>query len=423
MKKTSRIMLLSFTLVGLLFAVGMTAVAETLTIQWIINDQAYNYLMKDFIPRFERQHGVTVQIERVNWGNRMDKIVINTAAGNPPDIFFSGAEQIKELVEAGLLHPIDDYIAAMPDKDDFFPPSWGSSTFQGHHYGVPLYSSPRVFWYRADLFELAGLDPSRPPTSWDELLEYARRLTVTDGTVVIQQGIDLERWTGSNPMSNLQEFYMYLAQNGGRLFDPDTYEAEFAGPLGVEALNFMSDLRDAVQPPGYTLNNGGGTGNRIFRGISAMRVDTSSVIRDFYNPALNLSLADEMRAMVPPPGHKEHITVVYSDWLGIHAQSKNKEVAWEFLKALTAPDVLRDFNLAAGYQSPRRSTYTDFVNDQPMVQFVYQSLSYSVPFPIFGSPTQAMNAFNERYMAVIGRREASQSALAEAARIWNLTVN
>lgn len=422
MNKRSHIRLMSCMVIGLLVAGGTVAVAKTLNIQWIINEPAYNYLMEEFVPRFEREHGAKVQVERVNWGNRADKIIINTAAGNPPDIFFSGAEQIKELVEAGLLHPIDEKIAAMPDRNDFFPPSWGSSTFQGHHYGIPVYSSPRVFWYRADLFEMAGLDPNRPPRSWDELLLYARSLTVTDGTEVTQQGMDLQRWTGSNHMSNLQEFYMYLAQNGGRLFDPDTYQAEFDGPLGVETLDFMCQLRDAVQPPGYSLKIGAGTGSYIFRGVSAMRVDTSSVIRDFYNPALNPSLADEMRAITPPPGRKEKVTVVYSDWLGIHADSKNKELAWEFLKAFSAREVLRDFNLAAGYQSPRRSTYMDFVKHQPMVRYVYETLAYAIPFPIFGSPTQAMQAFNERYMAVMGRREASKTALGEAARIWNATV-
>ena len=365
---------------------------------------------------------MTVQLERVSWGNRMDKVMVNTLAGNPPDLFFSGAEHVKELVEAGLLHPIDEYLAAMPDLDDFFPPALGSSTFQGHHYGLPVYTSPRVFWYRQDFFEMAGLDPNRPPASWDELIEYAKRLTVTDGNVVVRQGIDLERWTGSNMMSNLQEFFMYLAQNGGRLFDPETYEAEFDGPLGVEALEFMIDLRHAVQPPGYTLDVGGGQGNRMFRGVSAMRVDTSAIVRDFYNPALNPALADEMRAIVPPPGKSERVTVVYSDWLGIHSGSRNKDLAWEFLKAFTSAEVLRDYNLAAGYQSPRQSTFMDFVTEQPMVRYVYETLNYAIPFPIFGSPAQAMEAFNQRYMAAMRGDEAPSSALAEAARIWNMTV-
>lgn len=408
--------------VTLLMSMSVGVIAKTLTIQWIINEPAYQYVTQEVIPQFEEEHGVKVHIDRVSWGNRMEKIVVNTAAGNPPDIFFSGAEQIKELVEADLLYPVDELIAEQIDENDFFPASWGSSSFEGHRYGIPLYSSPRVFWYRADLFEQAGLSPDQPPANWDDLLAFAKKLTLTDGDKVVQQGMDLERWTGANAMANLQEFYMYLAQNGGRLFNPETYEAEFDGPLGIETLNFMTELRDAVQGPGQTLDTGGGTGNQMFRGISAMRVDTSSIIRDFYNPDLNPELAKEMRAIVPPPGKEEYITVVYSDWLGIHSQSPNKKLAWEFLKLLTSPEILRDFNLAAGYQSPRRSTFQDFVNDQPMVRYVYETMNYAIPFPIFGNPGQAMEAFNEQYMAVIARKEASETALQEAARIWNVTV-
>ena len=47
----------------------------------------------------------------------------------------------------------------------------------------------------------------------------------------------------------------------------------------------MIDLRHAVQPRVYTLDVGGGQGNRMFRGVSAMRVDIMAIVRDFYTPA------------------------------------------------------------------------------------------------------------------------------------------
>ena len=418
MKRSLRRVLLGVLIVLLVSSV-VVAQERTLHVQMIATDDGYRYLTTEFIPKFEAEHGVTVQLEMVDWGNRMDKLMVNTLAGNPPDLFFNGATHVQELVEAGLLHPIDEYLAAMPDLDDFFPPTLGSSTFQGHHYGLPVYTSPRVFWYRQDFFEMAGLDPNRPPASWDELIEYAKRLTVTEGNVVVRQGIDLGRWTGSDAAANLQEFVMYLAQNGGRLYDPETYEAEFDGPLGVETLEFMIDLRHAVQPPGYTLDVGGGQGHPLVRGVSAMRVDPSTSVRHFHN---NPALADEIRAIVPPPGKSERVTLTFDNWLGIHSGSRNKDLAWEFLKAFTSAEVQRDFNLAAGYQSPRRSTFMDFVAEQPLVRYAYETLNYAIPFPVLSIPAQARQTFNQGYMAVMRGDEAPRSALAEAARIWNMTV-
>ncbi len=34
--------------------------------------------------------------------------------------------------------------------------------------------------YNRDLFEAAGLDPDSPPTSWDEVREYAKQITDDD---------------------------------------------------------------------------------------------------------------------------------------------------------------------------------------------------------------------------------------------------
>jgi ABC-type glycerol-3-phosphate transport system substrate-binding protein len=39
-----------------------------------------------------------------------------------------------------------------------------------------LYGMVQVLWYRKDLFKAAGLDPSKPPATWDELIADAKAL-------------------------------------------------------------------------------------------------------------------------------------------------------------------------------------------------------------------------------------------------------
>lgn len=38
------------------------------------------------------------------------------------------------------------------------------------------------------MFREAGLNPDTPPADWDELLEYAEKLTVRDGDAVTRAG-------------------------------------------------------------------------------------------------------------------------------------------------------------------------------------------------------------------------------------------
>lgn len=411
---------LSLVLAVVLF-VPTFSMARTLTIHMLGYDTGIEYLVNEIIPEFEERHGVTVEFVRVTWGTRAEKLITATAAGMPPDIFMSGAEQLPELVEAGLIHPIDDYIAEWGELDDFYPGALGSSEYQGVRYGLPVYTSPRVTWYRKDLFEESGLDPARPPSNWDELLEATRRLNIImpDGRVV-RQGYDLHKIDGAHN-ANTQEFAMFLAQNGGQLHDPVTGLAAFNTPAGYEALEFMKTLRDTVLPPGHRLEMPGGQGNRLYRGASAIIVESSYILADFQNPNRIPDLSNELAAMVPPPGNTDNVTMVYNDWLGIHAHSPNKDLAWEFMKHFFSAEVLRNYGLAAGYQSPRRSTYMDFVERQPLVLYVYQTLEHGIPYDLTAkNPGDLTRAFGALYRAVLNNEQGVQTALDEAARQWNV---
>ena len=58
----------------------------------------------------------------------------------------------------------------------------------GKHYGVPVTSSARSLVYRKDLFRAAGLNPDKGPTTWEELLDFGRRLTKSDGSAISVAG-------------------------------------------------------------------------------------------------------------------------------------------------------------------------------------------------------------------------------------------
>ena len=49
------------------------------------------------------------------------------------------------------------------------------ATYDGRIYGVPLYADVSALFYNKDLFEKAGLDPNKPPTSLAELRAVCRQ--------------------------------------------------------------------------------------------------------------------------------------------------------------------------------------------------------------------------------------------------------
>src|SRR5690606_28249623 len=59
--------------------------------------------------------------------------------------------------------------------------SSGTSSKNGKTYGIPFGVSTTVFFYNRDAFQHAGLDPAKPPVTWEEMVEMGKRLSKTGG--------------------------------------------------------------------------------------------------------------------------------------------------------------------------------------------------------------------------------------------------
>jgi multiple sugar transport system substrate-binding protein len=411
--------MLVFVVLGLLvilMAAPQASAKKELRVQLALPSVTIRYINNNVLPDFEKAHDVTVLIDKVNWITRQEKLLITTAGGVAPDVFMNGAQHILDLVETNLVSPLDREFATWRDRSDFFPPAFGSSTWKGTNYGVPLYVAPRLWWYRTDFFDTSGLDAANPPATWSQLLAAAKKLTLTESNSVIRQGYDLSRWTGKASASGkIQDYVVYLWQNGGDLFD-ERFEPLFQKLEGLETLQYLIQLKEAVRPPGFGLSLPGGSGDPILRGAAGIALTAGGTATQVYQVAPELVGA--VRAILPVPGNKHRVTAVFSDWLAIHTQSQNKELAWEFIKTLTSPTILMDIDAEQGLISPRRSTVSAYVRRWPLVQSVYDALDFCRPFPVYPRAVDVAQAWADQYSLAIEGELAAHTALEEAARQW-----
>ncbi|MCK7528621.1 MAG: extracellular solute-binding protein [Ignavibacteriales bacterium] len=56
------------------------------------------------------------------------------------------------------------------DSTIFFSALWNEMRFKDNIYALPLYSNSYAFFYNKKLFREAGLDPEKPPKTWNEVL-------------------------------------------------------------------------------------------------------------------------------------------------------------------------------------------------------------------------------------------------------------
>jgi multiple sugar transport system substrate-binding protein len=82
-----------------------------------------------------------------------------------------------QFENAGQLVDITDQISSWPELATASPGHMTVATFNDRLYGVPLYADVSALFYNKDLFEQAGLDPNKPPTSLAEMTEYANKIT------------------------------------------------------------------------------------------------------------------------------------------------------------------------------------------------------------------------------------------------------
>ncbi len=100
-------------------------------------------------------------------------------AGNPPHILQVYEVGTQTMLLSGAVYPVHDLMAAQGidmNWDDFLPGVLSYYTHEGKLYSMPFNSSSPIFFYNKDIFAEAGLDPEKPPATWQEVEEYSRQI-------------------------------------------------------------------------------------------------------------------------------------------------------------------------------------------------------------------------------------------------------
>lgn len=107
------------------------------------------------------------------------------AGGDPADVFYLAPEQLAGFASNGSLLAYGD---ELENKGDFYENLLQTFTYDGKLYAAPKDVSTLQLFINTDMWAEAGLTEADIPTTWDQLLEVAKKLTKSDGT---QYGIAL----------------------------------------------------------------------------------------------------------------------------------------------------------------------------------------------------------------------------------------
>jgi glucose/mannose transport system substrate-binding protein len=142
--------------------------------------------LREFAERFEAQGWTWVDTAIAGGQTARTQGINRIVGGNPPVAMqFNIGRQFEEIVEAGLLNPMDD-VAEQGRWKELAPTSFGEAiTHGGSIYAVPVnIHGQNWLFYNAAVLESAGV---APPESWDDVLAAAPALRET-GVIPLAQG-------------------------------------------------------------------------------------------------------------------------------------------------------------------------------------------------------------------------------------------
>jgi putative chitobiose transport system substrate-binding protein len=163
-------------------------------------------LKPKFIPYFEqleknyeaRHPDVDVVWVDFPWDILQLKLITAIAAGTPPALVQLSVPWAEEMARDGLLLPVNALVAK---PNPYTQGAIDDLTFKGKLYGFPHYSNVNIIAYNKQILLQAGLQ--KPPTSMDDLLDYAVQIYAKTGKAgyapalgkidgfMMQEGLDL----------------------------------------------------------------------------------------------------------------------------------------------------------------------------------------------------------------------------------------
>ncbi|MGH2353984.1 MAG: ABC transporter substrate-binding protein [Chloroflexota bacterium] len=327
-------------------------------------------------------------------GNPMSKVLTLHAAGSAPDIIQGGDTWTIDVARLGLGLALDERVRTWPARTDFVKSAWDSGQDGGKQWGLPLFVTARMVYLRQGVLRETGV--AKPPATWEDLVDVARRATKVEAERVIRQGF-------TSPAGDGWWYVFWLLQTTGATLYRDGQPA-FTGGEGETVLQFMKDLQNAIRPQGA----------EPLAGNDAASFTNGTVPHAWLHlspyQAIQEQNPTDYREMVistpPVPGHAQYrlpggrkpapLTFVDNALLFLSPQSKYPDHAWELAKLLLDGETLLEFNRLRGRLVPRKSLFKQGYMQEPKIQEIvalYETYGRArFNPPDFSGVTRAINA-------------------------------
>ena len=208
-----------------------------LTYWWVGPNEASPQIEKEIDAQFwaafaKTYPNITVEKQNLDYNQMLNKTRTAALGNAAPMVAKFPIMWGVEFAAKGQLHQLKPEDVGYATAD-FWPGAMKSVTWQGKTYGIPTNNETMALIWNAGLFQAAGLDPEKPPATWDDLVVYSKQ--IKDKTGKSGYGMVARTNAGNTPFRVMPQLWAY---GGGALDEAEAnpgYKKVLLGNDGTKA--------------------------------------------------------------------------------------------------------------------------------------------------------------------------------------------
>jgi len=369
--------------------------SATLTIWQTYNEEEYP-VFKEIVESFKAAHpGITIDVVRLPFAGAEPKIQTALTTRTEPDIARVDVSFLAKLAGKNALLDLGPYVPS-EFRDEILPVALSSCYYDDTLWGLPDQTNGLCLFYNKEHFRRAGLDPERPPATWDELISYGKKLTNKDEGVF---GIGLSNslwWT-------LPFFYTH----GAEFLSEDGTRCVLNSPEGVAAFQLKVDLHQKYDIEGGAWRAGGIIHDLGFQnGRYSMILNGPWAVESLKRTGIDFGVG------LIPAGPAGTATNVGGNNLVVFRNTGRPELAAEFLRFVASEETQRMWASRLG-QIPVNVRAADVITSEehPYLAVFVEQMKTAIPRPqVMGYP-EIENLMNPEMQAALDGTKSVEAAL------------
>ena len=362
--------------------------------------------------KFEEENNCDVELQIIPWDNYAEKYATAISAGKGPDVGYMYAEMFPQFIE---MKAVEDLGSRLTDKDYENYTYIDAGKMMGGLYGLPIEAAnPGVLYYNKDILAELG---EQPPKTWDDFVRIAQKATKdTDGDGKIDQWGIAQGW-GAKVFGDLNwNWYNFLWQAGGDIFNEDLKTVRFNDEHGVEAAQFLHDLKfkyNVIPEDALAKTNKEMLESVFGPGKAAFTIHLSSSASNIFDksfPDLNWGFVTSLE-------NKSLGSFASVDQLTLMSAAKNKDLAFKLMKHMLSVESMTEFHKS----NPRAPISKDepYQGDPRFESMVYNEKDAYRPLMVGPHGIEIYEYLWKQLQRMMTGEVSPKEALDEAARYSN----